>query len=138
VPEPIQECSEVRFRVRYAETDQMGVVYHANYLVWCEMARTELCRLRGVAYRDIEKTDGIIMVVAEARLRYHKAARYDDEIVARGWLQHAHTRMITFRYEISTEAGDLLLTGETQHLFLNKDGRPIKVPEKYRPLFGLK
>ena len=130
------DSSDVRFRVRYAETDQMGVVYHANYLVWMEMARTELCRMRGVAYSEIERNDGIIMVVAEASCRYHQAARYDEMIVASAVLKHAHPRMITFGYEIRREEGTLLATGETRHLFL-KDGRPIKVPAKYHGLFGL-
>lgn len=141
MPQPVDECSEVRFRVRYAETDQMGVVYHANYLVWFEMARTELCRQRGVTYRDIEKTDGIIMIVAEVRSRYHRAAHYDDRIVARGWLKHAHPRMLSFRYQISRENDDaseiVLATGESSHLFLNREGKPIKVPPKYLELFGL-
>ena len=134
---PIAGASEVRFRVRYAETDQMGVVYHANYLVWMEMARTELCRVRGVRYRDIELNDGLRMVVAEVSCRYHKPARYDDEIVARAVIQHAHPRMITFGYQIHNEAGELLSSGETRHLFLNQEGKPVKVPAKYKELFNL-
>jgi acyl-CoA thioester hydrolase len=127
----------MRFRVRYAETDQMGVVYHANYLIWMEIARTELCRMRGVRYRDIERVDGLVMVVAEAQCRYHSAARYDDEVLARGFLKHAHPRMITFGYEIlNAETSELLASGETKHIFL-KDGKPIKVPAKYRELFGI-
>ncbi len=127
----------MRFRVRYAETDQMGVVYHANYLVWMEIARTELCRMRGVRYRDIERVDGLVMVVAEAQCRYHSAARYDDEVLAKGYLKHAHPRMITFGYEIlDAETSELLASGETKHIFL-KDGKPIKVPAKYRELFGI-
>lgn len=122
--------------MRYAETDQMGVVYHANYLIWMEMARTELCRLRGVRYRDIEANDGLIMVVAEASCRYHQPARYDDEVAASAIIKHAHARMITFEYRITNDAGALLATGETRHLFL-KDGRPVKVPAKYFELFGL-
>nr|WP_321474816.1 thioesterase family protein [uncultured Paludibaculum sp.] len=132
----VPEASEVRFRVRYAETDQMGVVYHANYLIWMEMARTELCRVRGVRYRDIEANDGLIMVVAEANCRYHQPAHYDDEVVAQAIIKHAHPRMITFAYKILSKEGALLATGETRHLFL-KDGRPVKVPAKYFQLFGL-
>lgn len=115
----------------------MGVVYHANYLIWMEMARTELCRIRGVRYRDIEQNDGLIMVVAEANCRYQQPARYDDEVIARATIRHAHQRMITFAYEISNAAdGTLLATGETRHLFV-KDGHPVKVPTKYFQLFGL-
>lgn len=127
----------MRCRVRYAETDQMGVVYHANYLVWMEMARTELCRVRGVTYRDIEKNDGLNLAVAEVECRYHQPARYDDEIAARAWFKHAHARMVTFGYEIRRVEGDVLLaSGETRHVFI-RDGRPAKMPEKYRGLFGL-
>lgn len=130
--------SEVRFRVRYAETDQMGVVYHGNYLVWMEMARTELCRVRGVRYRDIERVDGLVLVVVEAKVRYKQPARYDDEILARGRLAGAHRRMIVFGYEIlNAETGQVLAEGETKHIFLDKQGKPIQVPEKYRALFGI-
>lgn len=132
------ESSEVRFRVRYAETDQMGVVYHANYLVWMEMARTQLCRVRGVAYRDIEKNDGLNLAVAEVSCRYHQPARYDDEIVARAWFKHAHPRMVTFAYEMRRAEDDCLLaSGETRHVFI-RQGKPVKMPEKYFELFGLR
>lgn len=115
----------------------MGVVYHANYLIWMEMARTELCRIRGVRYRDIEKNDGLIMVVAEANCRYHQPAHYDDEVISQAVIKHAHPRMITFAYRITNASdGALLASGETRHLFL-KDGRPVKVPAKYFQLFGL-
>lgn len=134
---PPVERSEVRFRVRYAETDQMGVVYHANYLVWMEMARTELCRLRGISYREMEQRSGLHLVVAEARCRYLQPARYDDEILASAWLESAHPRMVTFAYEIRRAAdGVLLATGQTRHLFVN-GGKPVKIPEEYRPIFGL-
>ncbi len=134
---PIPDDAEVRFRVRYAETDQMGVVYHANYLVWFEMARTQLCRVRGVTYRDIEKNDGLNLAVAEASCRYHQPARYDDELVARAWFKHTHPRMITFAYEIRrAEDNVLLASGETRHVFL-KDGKPAKSPAKYFDLFGI-
>jgi acyl-CoA thioester hydrolase len=134
---PPVERSEVRFRVRYAETDQMGVVYHANYLVWMEMARTELCRLRGISYREMEQRSGLHLVVAEACCRYLQPARYDDEILASAWLESAHPRMVTFAYEIRRAAdGALLATGQTRHLFVN-GGKPVKIPEEYRPIFGL-
>lgn len=130
--------AEVRFRVRYAETDQMGVVYHANYLVWMEMARTELCRVSGVRYRDIEINDGLAMAVADVQCRYHSPARYDDEIAAKAWLEHSHARMITFGYEIrNAETATLLASGKTKHVMLNKEGRPVKIPLKYHALFSL-
>lgn len=132
------EQAEVRFRVRYAETDQMGVVYHANYLVWMEMARTELCRVRGVRYRDIELEDGVLLAVVEVNCRYLAPARYDDEIVARARLAASNPRMITFGYEIlHAETGQTLSTGETKHMFLDKAGRRVRVPQKYRSLFAI-
>jgi acyl-CoA thioester hydrolase len=132
------ETSEVRFRVRYAETDQMGVVYHANYLVWMEMARTQLCRVRGVSYRDIEQNDGLHLAVAEVGCRYHHPARYDDEIVARARFQHTHPRMVTFAYEIRRAADErLLASGETRHVWL-RHGKPVRMPEKYYDLFQIK
>ncbi|GIU75906.1 MAG: acyl-CoA thioester hydrolase [Bryobacteraceae bacterium] len=129
--------SEARFRVRYAETDQMGIVHHANYLVWMEVARTELCRLRGISYREMEERSGLHLVVAEVRCRYVQPARYDDEIVASAWIGRAHPRMVEFGYEIR-RAGDgaLLATGETRHLFV-RDGKPVKIPEEFRPIFGI-
>lgn len=115
----------------------MGVVYHANYLVWMEMARTELCRLRGVRYRDIEREDGILLAVAEVACRYHNPARYDEEVVCSAWLKHSHPRMVSFGYEINdAESGKLLASGETKHVFV-KDGKPVRVPAKYFRLFGI-
>ena len=87
----------MRFRVRYAETDQMGVVYHANYLVWMEIARTELCRVRGVRYRDIEREDGLVLAVAEAQCRYHAPARYDDQILASTCRQRSNCEDLRMR-----------------------------------------
>jgi acyl-CoA thioester hydrolase len=130
--------AEIRTRVRYAETDQMGVVYHANYLVWMEMARTELCRVRGFRYRDIERDDQLRLAVAEVNCRYRSPARYDDEIIAKAWVAHAHPRMVTFAYEIRHElSGDIFATGETRHVMIDFSGRPVKIPPKYFPLFGL-
>ncbi len=130
--------SHVRFRVRYAETDQMGVVYHANYLPWFEMARTELCAARGVRYRDIEANDGLLLTVVEAQGRYDAPARYDDEILAEARLKHSHPRMIAFTYEIRNAlTSQLLVTGETKHVFITREGRPVKVPHKYFGLFGI-
>lgn len=134
----LPEKSQVRFRVRYAETDQMRVVYHANYLVWFEMARTELCRIRGVRYRDMERDDQIRLAVVDAHCRYHAPALYDDEIISEGRIAEAHPRMLTFAYEVrNAETGQLLVTGETKHVFLDASGRPVRIPGKYRHLFGL-
>ena len=129
---------ENRLRVRYAETDQMGIVYYANYLVWMELGRVEFCRSAGIRYRDMEMEDGILLVVAEANCRYLAPARYDEEIVVRTSLGEATPRMIRFDYEMRDAAGGRRLsTGFTKHVFCGRDVRPTKLPEKYWPLFGI-
>jgi acyl-CoA thioester hydrolase len=129
---------DARLRVRYAETDQMGVVYYANYLVWMEVGRVEFCRAAGIRYRDMEIDDGILLTVAEASCRYHSPALYDDEVIVRTWIAEAHPRMIRFGYEM-TELSDgrKLATGETKHIFRGRDRKPRKLPEKYRASFGM-
>jgi acyl-CoA thioester hydrolase len=130
--------SEIRLRVRYAETDQMGVVYHANYLVWMEMGRTELCRSMGVRYRDMEENDGILLTVAEISCRYLYPARYDDEVSVHTTITQATPRLVRFGYQMtSIESGKALGTGATTHVFCRRDMRACKLPAKYRPVFGL-
>ena len=128
--------NETRFRVRYAETDQMGVVYYANYLVWMELGRVEYCRSAGIRYKDMEVNDGILLAVAEATCRYLFPARYDEEIVVKTRVKQAGARMVRFAYEMSeAESGRKLATGETAHIFCGRDMRPLKLPEKYLGLF---
>ena len=129
---------ETRFRVRYAETDQMGVVYYANYLVWMELGRAELCRAIGIRYKDMEETDGILLAVVDAHCRYLHPARYDQEIAVETSIGSANRRMVEFRYNIR-EAGELqpLASGETKHIFLGRDMKPVKLPQKYYPYFGI-
>ena len=119
------------FRVRYAETDQMGVVYHANYFVWCEMARTELIRQRGPTYADLEK-QGVYLAVAEASMRYHSPARYDDMIRAEAWLDQVRSRTIAFGYRIlrlnADDTADQLATARTTLIALDAESRPRKLP----------
>ncbi len=132
-PEPTR-CS---FRVRYAETDQMAVVYYANYLVWFEVGRTDFCRQRGFAYRDMEKEDGLCIIVAEARCRYHAPARYDDEIEVFTKLSALRRRVITFDYEIRRGSdSELLAEGQTIHVITDLSGRPRALPDKYRKLLA--
>jgi acyl-CoA thioester hydrolase len=129
---------DARLRVRYAETDQMGIVYYANYLVWMEVGRVEYCRAAGIRYRDMEAEDGILLTVAEATCRYASPARYDEEVVVRTWIAEANRRMIRFGYQMTEAAsGRRLATGETKHIFCGRDGKPRKLPEKYRPAFGI-
>ncbi len=129
---------ETRFRVRYAETDQMGVVYYANYLVWMELGRAEYCRAAGIRYRDMEVNDGVRLAVVEAHCRYLRPARYDEEIAVKTWVAKSNSRMVAFQYEIRDAAGgQSLASGETKHIFLGADLRPVKLPEKYWTFFGI-
>jgi acyl-CoA thioester hydrolase len=126
---------ETRFRVRYAETDQMGVVYYANYLIWMEIGRSEYCRAAGVEYKDMESGDGIRLAVVDAHCRYLHPARYDDEISVKTWIARANRRMIEFHYQI--RASQMLAEGETKHIFLSSEMKPMKLPEKYHACFGV-
>ncbi len=129
--------TEIRFRVRYAETDQMGVVYHANYLVWMEMGRVELCRSLGVSYRDME-AEGILLTVAEANCRYMAPARYDDEVSVTTTVKRSTTRLLEFEYAISSvETGRKLAVGVTTHIFCNRELKPSRLPERYWSAFGV-
>jgi acyl-CoA thioester hydrolase len=131
------KSAEARIRVRYAETDQMGVVYYANYLIWMEIGRVELCRSCGFNYRDMEREDGIFLAVAESSCRYRSPAKYDDEVVIRTWIEDASKRMITFHYEMRVEGGVVVATGSTRHVFLNRELQITRLPEKYFPMFGI-
>lgn len=129
---------ETRLRVRYAETDQMGVVYYANYLVWMEVGRVDLCKARGFNYRDMEREDGIFLAVAEATCRYRHPARFDDEIVIKTSIGDAGSRMVTFVYEMRAgKNGQLLANGSTRHIFLNRDMQVTRLPGKYLSLLAL-
>jgi acyl-CoA thioester hydrolase len=124
-------------RVRYAETDQMGVVYHANYLVWLEVGRVELMRSLGVEYKHMETSDDCHIVVVEAHCRYLQSAHYDEVLRIRTHLAETRSRLIRFQYQVWRDAdGQLLATGETKHVICGKDGRPGHLPEKYRQLFA--
>jgi acyl-CoA thioester hydrolase len=130
------DWTSTTLRVRYAETDQMGVVYYANYLVWFEVGRADLCRKLGFAYREMEHEDGLYLIVAEARCRYKAPARYDDEIEVRTCLREQRRRVLTFAYEIYRHPDEeLLAEGETVHVITDRTGRPRALPEKYRILF---
>ena len=129
---------ETRIRVRYAETDQMGIVYYANYLVWMEVGRVEFCKARGFDYKQMELEDNVLLAVAEARCRYASPARFDEEVVIRTWVAEANPRMVRFAYEMRLAAdGRKLATGETKHVLLGRDMRPCRMPEKYRAKFGI-
>ena len=129
------EYHETTVRVRYAETDQMGVVYHANYLVWFEVGRVELMRALGVEYKKMEIEDDCHIVVADAHCRYQQSARYDDVVRIRTRIAESRNRIVKFAYEVFRDAdGELLANGDTTHIICGSNGRPKLLPQKYRVL----
>jgi acyl-CoA thioester hydrolase len=129
------EYHDARVRVRYAETDQMGVVYHGNYFVWFEVGRVELMRALGVEYKKMEKEDDCHIVVADAYCRYHRPARYDEELRVRTRIAESRNRIVKFTYELFCDSdGTLLATGHTTHVICGSNGRPKLLPEKYRKI----
>jgi acyl-CoA thioester hydrolase len=130
------EYHDAEVRVRYAETDQMGVVYHANYLVWFEVGRVELIRAVGIEYKRMEKEDDCHIVVADAHCRYHYSARYDEVLRIRTRIAESRNRIVKFSYEVFRDPdGQLLATGETTHVICGSNGRPKLLPPKYRSVF---
>jgi acyl-CoA thioester hydrolase len=121
----------IELRVRYAETDQMGVVYHANYLVWCEIGRTELIRERFASYAEVERA-GVALAVSEATLRFHAAARYDDLIRVETWVTAVRSRAVSFEYLISrvsqSDGPERLASVRTSLIALDQDSRPCRLP----------
>jgi acyl-CoA thioester hydrolase len=119
-------------RVRYAETDQMGVVYHANYLAWCEVGRTEYIRSAGMSYRDIEEA-GVGLAVSEATMRFHGAARYDDRVRVETRLTEVRSRSVTFEYAVLlAETGTRLVSATTRLVSVDRTGRTIAMPSEVR------
>ena len=125
-----------RVRVRYAETDQMGVVYHANYLVWFEVGRVELMRQYGLDYKAME-SEGCGIAVVEVTVRYKSPARYDDELIIESAVLKARGSIIRFGYRIMRAADGLLLCeGETAHVVVGRDMKRARLPKKYEELLG--
>lgn len=124
---------ETQIRVRYAETDQMGIVHHSNYLIWFEAGRSELCRDRGFSYKEMEDKDNALMVVAESYCRYKSPAFYEDELIIRTHVAEVRSRAITFVYEVFRPSDQILLAeGETVHLVTDRDKKVRQVPDYYR------
>ncbi len=124
---------ETKIRVRYAETDQWGTVYHSNFFIWFEVGRVELMRSLGFSYKEMEEKDDSHTVVVDVRCRYEKPAHYDDVVRVRTWVAESKKRTIKFAYEVYNHAtGERLATGETLHVICDGQGRPKKLPEKYR------
>lgn len=122
------DVSITEWRVNYSETDQMGVVYHARYLVWLDRARTEHLRRTGVSYADLERR-GLRLAVGEARIRYRQPARYDDLVRIRCWVRELASRRLTFGYAVDhVESGRLLATAETSLMVLDAEFRWTRLP----------
>jgi acyl-CoA thioester hydrolase len=130
-PKP-EHCYEAKVRVRYAETDQMGVVYHSNYIVWFEVGRVEMLRQLGFTYRDMEEQDDTHIAVVDVRCRYKAPARYDEVIVVKTWLILVRDSLLHFGYELLREEdGKLLAEGESVHIVVNAAFKRVHLPEKY-------
>jgi len=133
--EELNHWHEATLRVRYAETDKMGVVYHANYLVWFEIGRTEYCRARGFSYRDMEESENAFLVVAESYCRYKAPAYYDDVLIVRTHITELRRRSLRFGYEIIREPdGTVIAEGETGHVVTDGGGRVRSMPTGFAEL----
>lgn len=129
-----QTASSVR--VRYAETDKMGVVYHSNYFVWFEIGRTDWLRDTGWTYREME-ADGIQLPVIEAHCEYRQGARYDDDVEIKTVAKKLSPVRIQFEYAVTRRADSVLLaTGHTVHATIDRDGRPVRMPDRIKDLFA--
>ena len=135
--EDVRPVGEARVRVRYAETDQMGVVYHSNYLIWFEVGRVELIRQMGLNYKTMEEEEGCGISVVDVHARYRAPARYDDELVIETRLLGARGAVVKFGYRI-LRVGDraLLCEGETMHVCVGKDMKKRNLPPKYAERFA--
>ena len=124
---------ETEIRVRYAETDKMGIVHHSNYLIWFEAGRSDLCRARGFSYKEMEEQDKSLMVVAESYVRYKSPAFYEDVLTVRTQVAEVRSRSIRFIYEIVRDSdGTLLAEGETLHLVTDENKKVKMIPEVYK------
>jgi acyl-CoA thioester hydrolase len=128
---------ETKLRVRYAETDKMGVVYHSNFVIWFEVGRVELLRQLGFQYSDMETEDDCHIPVVDLCVRYKAPAQYDDEIVVRTQIKNVRSSLLHFSYEIFREGDRMLLaTGETMHIIVNRKLERTALPEKYMRAFN--
>jgi acyl-CoA thioester hydrolase len=126
-----KDTVDVDIRVRYAETDQMGVAYYANYLVWFEVGRSELCRKRGFCYADLE-TLGYKLVVTDVNCRYRSSARYDETVIVRTRLKGVNKRMVTFGYQVlRKDQEEVIAEGETRHICVDSKGKTKSLPDKF-------
>lgn len=129
--------TEISIRARYAETDAMGVVHHASYVIWLEQGRTELLRARGVSYREIELA-GFFVVLSDLQVRYHAAAHYDDLVLLRATLDGTRSRQLSFTYQLRlSTTGALLVTARSEHIVVSRaTGRPARLPPELLAVLG--
>jgi acyl-CoA thioester hydrolase len=129
--------TEISIRARYAETDAMGVVHHASYVIWLEQGRTELLRALGVSYRAIEAA-GFFVVLSDLQVRYHAAARYDDMVLLRATLDGIRSRQLSFAYQLRLgTTGALLVTARSEHIVVSRaTGRPTRLPPQLLAALG--
>jgi len=128
---------ETRLRLRYAETDRMGIVYHSNFAVWFEVGRVELLRQLGFDYKEMEQGEKCHLPVVDLRVRYKAPAQYDDEIVVRTELRNVRSTLLHFCYEVFRERDRALLaTGETMHIIVDDRFERCALPEKYLKIFS--
>jgi len=133
---PPSEVVETAFHVRYAETDAMGIVYHANYIVWFEVGRGAFFRQQGANYADWE-SHGIALPVVEVYARYLAPARYPDLVKVRTWVKEVHSRAVTFAYEVQlAQTGQTLVTGWTKHVCIDREGHVRTIPPELKKLLG--
>jgi acyl-CoA thioester hydrolase len=131
---PSRPPQAINLRVRYAETDKMGVVYHANYFVWFEVGRCELIRAVGKSYRDLEEA-GIGLPVIEAHCEFKSPARYDDELQVKTWGELLSPARVEFRYEVTRPSdGTVNAVGRTVHVAVDQNGRPCRLPDYIQDL----
>lgn len=135
--DPLQDndWGETQVRVRYAETDQAGVVYHSNYLIWFEVGRVELCRDYGFNYREMEQESDAYLPVTELSVKYRIPAKYDEELIIRSRISGLRSRAVSFTYQVLRAADRVLLAeGETHHIVMTREGRARSFPPKYAEL----
>lgn len=120
---------ETRLRVRYSETDRMGVVYHGHYIAWFEVGRTEYCRAAGMPYRVLEDS-GLLILVTAVECKYRRSARYDDEVRVATSLSELASRGLAFAYEVFDAEDQLLAQGSTRHVFADASGKPVRAPAR--------
>jgi acyl-CoA thioester hydrolase len=129
------EWHETEIRVRYAETDQMGIVHHSNYLVWFEIGRSDFCRARGFSYKDMEEKDNALLVVAESYVRYKSPAFYEDILLIRTHVGEVRSRSIRFIYEVHRTSDETLVAeGETLHLVTDENKKVRTLPQIYKEM----